>query len=150
MATNPWLNTGTAASTVLTTELNSLTNGSYSAFGATVLDNTSTKARWWSFLITLGTIGAAPSAGATLTLFLAASLDGTNYEDVASANNPAWEQTFNGALIVPVTASGTGGRYIVTPRVELLPIKYKVALLNSLGASATLAASANTVIPYSY
>ncbi len=147
--TLPWLQGGTSFGDLLTTELNALANGSYSAFGATVLDNATTKARWWAFLMTLANpLAAAPSAGASLTLFLAPSLDGTNYADAASANNPAWEQTFNGALWVPVTASGTGARFAITPRVELLPIKYKAVLLNSLGASASLAATGNKVTAY--
>lgn len=69
---------------VLTTELNSLANGAYSAWG-TAYDNSSGLYLYGALEINLNTLN--PTAGAYLQHFMSPALGGTNYDDVPSATN---------------------------------------------------------------
>lgn len=127
---------------VLTTELNSLGNGAYSALG-TEYNNTSGLYLWGALEINLASLN--PTTGAYLQLFLAQAIDGTNYEDPPATTNPAIH------LMLPIASVTTGS---ATKRLTLGPspgvpgfalpaAKIKFALLNGSGVS--LAAASNTV-----
>lgn len=120
----------------LTTELNSLANGAFSAVGP-AYDNTTNLDEWGACDIVLASLAAA--TGAYLQLFLAVSLDGTNYEDAPAATQP-------GSHNLVATASvlvSTSVKRIVTPWFRLPPNKFKFVLKNAAGVA--LGASGNTV-----
>lgn len=134
-----WQTSPTSRSTALTTELNSLGNGSYSSAG-TAFDNTSNSDQYAAADISLNTVN--PTAGAYLTLFLLQSLDGTNYEDAPSSTNPGTHM-----IVATVTATtGSATKRIMTPWFRIPPGKFKFVLYNGLGAA--LNASSNTVTIY--
>ncbi len=127
-----------AAATVLTTELNSLANGSYTA-ASTAIDNTSNCYLFADFELVLAAQGSARSAGATVSLYIVSSLDGTNYGDapVSGTTSPS---------VVWSLDAATTARRLSGPESKDVPIppgKFKIYALNSTGQA--LAASANTV-----
>src|SRR5262245_60370713 len=71
------------ASTVLTTELNSLANGSFSSASAAI-DNSSTNDLYDDLEILLDyEAGVAPTNNQAIEVYLAASVDGSNYADTS-------------------------------------------------------------------
>lgn len=120
----------------LTTELNSLGNGAYSALSA-AYDNTSGLYLYGSLEINLASLN--PTAGAYLQIFMAQSLDGTNYEDIPGTTNPGYHM----ALPLISVTTGSAAKRIITPVFNLPGGKVKFSLLNGTGVS--LAASSNTV-----
>ena len=134
-----WEAAPTSRSTILTTELNSLANGSYSAVG-TVIDNSANLDQWGGLEISLASL--TPTAGAYLQLFLTQAIDGTNYEDPPSATNPGYHMS----VAIVSLATGAATKRIVIPFFRLPPTKFKPVLLN--GAGVAFAASGNTVTLY--
>lgn len=126
-------------STGLTTELNSLANGAYSALG-TAFDNTTNLDQYAVCEIVLASLN--PTAGAYIQLFLAQSADGANYEDAPSSTNPGYHMS---VAVLPVT-TGSAAKRIITPPFRIPPGKYKLALLNATNVA--LASSANTAALY--
>lgn len=129
MATLQWA-APSSAQTALTTELNSLANGSTSALGS-AWDNTSSRYVQAAGEVYLGSL--TPTAGGYVQVYLVPSPDGTNYGDIVNANLVA--------KIYPSTS--TGAKRLTFENVPLGPFLYKVALLNQCGV--TLASSGNTV-----
>jgi hypothetical protein len=81
MATTRHKSYTSAIASVLTTDLNSLGNGSISA-ASSALDNTSNLDLYDDLTFTIATQGGARSAGAAVTVLMVQALDGTNYDDV--------------------------------------------------------------------
>lgn len=129
MATIQWA-APSSAQTMLTTELNSLANGSTSALG-TAWDNTSSRYVQAAGEVYLGSL--TPTAGGYVQVYLVPAPDGTNYGNIVNANMVA--------KIYPSTS--TGAKRLTFENVPLGPFLYKVALLNQSGAA--LASSGNTV-----
>lgn len=124
--TTKW-STPTDRGSVLTTELNSLANGSYSAVGSEV-DNATNKDLYGDFELNV-TFGSAPSAGGYIGLYLIPALDGTNYADGGSSVAPpatSWIGNF------PLRAVTTAQRVTITG-VSLPPSKFKVVAYNGSG-----------------
>ncbi len=130
MATSQKLETTTLVS-FLTTELNSLTNGS-AALGAEY-DNS---ANLWPYLSVLElnvTFGSAPTAGSLISLYLIPAPDGTNYDD--NVSNPMafigafWLEAVTTAQKKSITPAGGQG-YILLP-----PCKFKLRVVNGSGQS---------------
>lgn len=142
MATQKWVGAWVSRGTVLTTELNGLGIGAYSALG-TAVDNSANLDQFGVFVISLNTL--SPTTGATVTLFIAQAVDGTNYEAAPASTNAAFHQNQNG-LIVSVDTTASATKLIATPPILLPPAKFKVALLN--GAGVALNATGNTVTLY--
>lgn len=129
----------TSRGTGLTTELNALGIGAYSAVG-TALDNTTNLDEWGYCDIVLASL--LPTAGADLQLFLHPSPDGTTYEDAASTTNPA----LHAALPVVMLNVSTSAKRVQTPLFRIPPQKFKLVLLN--GSGVALNATGNTVTVY--
>lgn len=127
--------------TVLTTQLNTLANGAFSAAGS-AYDNTSNLDRWgWVEFAGGGSI--TPTAGATLYVYMIHAPGGTNYDDPASATQPGTHQ------LVAVLSLQTGAhtvRAISTVPFALPPSNVKFVLKNSAGVALT--ASGNTLTLY--
>lgn len=130
-----WLG-GTSRGNQLTTELNALANGAFSAAGP-AYDNTTNLDEYAYCDITLASL--TPAAGAYLQLFLAVSVDGTTYEDAPSSTNPGAHQ-----LVATISLNAAvGAKRISTKRFEIPPLKFKFILKNAAGVA--LGATLNTV-----
>jgi hypothetical protein len=135
----------TTAFSLQTTELNSLTTGSYvvsSVNGSSgVFSNTSgAQAIWSEFFLTLGAIGTALSAGANIAGWFLKSYDGgTTFEQTSSSppRAPDFIIPLPAATISAATVWGGSGLVLVPA------LKYKVGLQNNTGQ--TLASSGNTL-----
>ena len=132
--------------TLLTTELNSLTTGSYALAGA-AFDNTGNLDLYADFALVAKYTGSAPSAGTLVAqLYLLPSIDGIHYASVDGSNQP------QGALLIAAfesrAASTSSLEYLMAPGIPLPPRKFKTVLLNSSGQ--TFAATGNQVVmgPY--
>lgn len=124
--------------TALSSELNSLADGADSALSAEE-DNSASGQRWPMAMVEIyiALQGTARTAGASVSLFVVPSTDGTNYGDAATA------ATSNNYLVgVYSLDAATTARYL-TGRITLPPTKYKVELRNNTGRA--LASSGNTV-----
>ncbi len=122
--------------TALTTELNSLANGSFCTASAAI-DNT-TPVRYEYILLEVNLASLSPTSGAYLDVWIEYSADGTNYSDHGKALQvqgalASWQLD---------TAASTAQRLppVIRP---LLPMKFKLALRN--GAGVALASSGSTL-----
>ena len=125
-----------SATTVLSTELNSLATATDSSAGS-AYDNTpsGTSLGYINAIVEfVGTWGTNPTAQSNAYLYMTASLDATNYSDVSSTS-----ATLVG--VFPLRAVTTA--QTVTKVIDLLPCKVKFFLRTDAGQ--TLAASGNTV-----
>lgn len=124
----------------LTTELNSLANGSASAASGALGSDTVDAELWADFyFLTGGSI--TPGTNARADLYLIRAPDGTNYEDATTgASESLPPDAFVGSF---VPTSGAGTKRMVLRDIPLPPGLFKVILQNETGVS--LAASGNTV-----
>ena len=121
-----------AIATVLSTDLNSLGNGSTSAASA-ALDNTTNLDLLADLTLTVATQGSARSAGAIVSVYMVQALDGTNYDDVqASCSEPVAVFSLDAA---------TTARQISRRDIPVPPGLFKLFLVNSTGQA--FAASGN-------
>lgn len=134
-----WLAAWTSRSTVLTTELNALANGAYSAVG-TAYDNTTNLNQTGYLEVNLASL--TPTAGAYLQAFMVQSLDGTNYEDAPSSTNPGYGCQNAGNAV----ATGVATKRVSIGPFTIPPGKMKFVLLNKTNVA--LGATGNTVTLY--
>ena len=123
-----------AAATILTTELNSLATATNTA-ASTAVDNTTNLDLFMDLELVIATMGVARSAGGYVAVYMARSLDGTNYDDVN-------ETTANLVAVFPLDAATTARRLTVQD-VPCTPGKWKLFARNVTGQ--TLASSGNTL-----
>lgn len=134
-----WTDRSGSTGGTVSTELNSLANAAFSAVSG-AYDNTTNLDEWAAFVIDLASLN--PTTGAYLQIFLVASLDGTNYEDAASATNPGSHQ-----LVATVSlTTGAAAKRAITALFRLPPGKMKWVLKNA--SNVAFAASANTAKLY--
>jgi hypothetical protein len=138
-ATFKWAGTWTdrSASTggTVSTELNSLANGGFSAVSG-IYDNTSNLDAWGCIQFDLASLAAA--AGAYLQIFIVQALDGTNYEDAPSSTNPGSANLVGWVSLLVSTSV----KRAATEPFRLPPGKWKWVVKNAAGVA--LAASGNT------
>jgi hypothetical protein len=127
------------AVTVLSTELNSITNGSISTLSASQ-DNTTAGTRYpiAQVEIYIAAQGTNRAAGAYVSLYFIPELDGTNY---GNTTDECLDNYFVGSASMDDAA--LAARYLILDRVRVPVGNYKVALKNGTGQS--LATSGNTV-----
>ncbi len=113
-----------AIASALTTDLNSLANGSASAASA-ALDNTSNLDLYHDLTLTVAAQGSARSAGATVSVYLVMALDGTNYDD-ANASTAELVAVFS--LDAATTARQATRRDVPVP-----PGLFKYFVVNNTG-----------------
>lgn len=126
-----WGAAPTSRGTVLSTELQNIANQAFTAAGA-AYDNTANLDRWgWVEYLAAAT--ATPTAGATLSVYLVTSLDGSNYDDAASSTNPATHQL---VAVIAVQASAHTVRANSGPApFPLPPTKFKFVVKNQTGVA---------------
>jgi len=128
-----------AIANVLTTELNTLTDGNVTALGPeqtnTALDMVA------DFQLDLASL-TITAATAFCYLYIVPSIDGTNYPDFSSGATANYHAAYMVATFLLKNVTTTTARANVSA-VPLPPGKFKVALRNGTGAS--LAGSGNTV-----
>jgi hypothetical protein len=128
-----------AAVTVLSTELNSVTNNSVSTLSA-AQDNTTAGTRYpfAQVEIYIAAQGTNRGAGAYVALYLIPELDGTNY---GNTTDECLDNYYVGSASLDDAA--LAARYLIIDQVMLPVGNYKVALKNGTGQS--LASTGNTV-----
>lgn len=133
-------NAAVSRSTVLTTQLDGLADGAFSAVGSEI-DNSVNLDKYGMIEVNLASLN--PTAGAFIELYMTTALDGTNYEDPPSATNPGIQN-----LIARMSvATGSAAKRIRSPRFELPPCKVKFVLYNDCNVS--LGANSSTATLYS-
>lgn len=132
-----WEAAWTSRGNVLTTELNSLANGSFSSAG-TEVDNSTNLDQYGKVEINLASL--SPTAGANLELYMITAPDGTNYEDAPGSNNPA---THVCTAVIPLDTTASDAKLCMSGVFLLQPAKTKFVLKNAAGVA--LGASGNTV-----
>jgi hypothetical protein len=125
-----------AIQSYLSTDLNSLTNNSFSASGAEI-DNETDLYKYISLELVLDTQGGSRSAGAVVEVWTETKIDGTNYGARAVA-----ELVTNFLRSFPLDAATTARRLQIT-NIPIPPHKFKMYTRNATGQ--TFAASANTL-----
>jgi len=133
----------TSALTIMSTELNTLTSGSYAissvAGSSGVISNSSTAQGMWAvpFFTFGGTV--TPASPLNLSLWFAESLDGSTFEDASSllARSPDVVFAFANSSYASKTVIGQS-RIVRVPA-----LKFKVIVQNNIGGS--LPSSGNLV-----
>jgi hypothetical protein len=129
MATAKW-GTPTNTATALTTELNSLSNGSTST-ASSAYDNETNKHKFVNVEVCLASL--TPTGSPSVAIHVLPTLDATNYADSGSDTS---------VIVLPLTTS-TGAKRKIAVNIPVPPFSLKFALTNNSGVS--LAASSNTV-----
>lgn len=128
-----------AITSALTTELNTLTNGSYSAASAAITNETGGTGLYEYMALELVLASLTPTGTPSISVFLLPTVDGTNYEDGGGATAPA-----SGALLCVFDLStATAAKRRTRSGLVIPPLDFKLVLLNSAGPS--LASSGNTL-----
>ena len=115
--------TASIAST-LTTELNSLANGSASS-ASSAIDNTSNLDLYHDLTLTVAAQGSARSAGAQVSVYMTMALDGTNYDDTNAT-------TAELVAVFPLDAATTA-RQATRRDVPIPPGLFKYFVVNGTG-----------------
>jgi hypothetical protein len=142
MATSLEMIEQSTATTLLSTELNSLANGSNSSAG-TARNNVQATANFNGYTrakieLYLAAYSGTPSANTSVNVWFLRTVDGTNYEDGSSSVTPAR----NPDVVMPVNATASGPQRIV--RECFLPVGlFQPIAKNVIGIA--LAASGNTL-----
>lgn len=123
-----------SAATALSTEMNSLANGSASS-ASSAIDNTTNLDLFMDVELVIATQGSARSAGAVVELYLTTSLDATNYDD-------ATRGVAELVAVFPLDAATTARRRTVRD-VPIPPANFKLFAHNATGQA--MASSGNTV-----
>lgn len=137
MTTAKWSTPGTASANLAGTALDSLANGSTSAFLTTYANGTNLDL-YAGLLINLGSI--TPTTGGSITVRVFASVSGTAPDNTASVGG-------GDAYTIPLTTSASA-KVLTVPMIRLYPGTIYVAITNNAGVA--LAASGNgfVLVPY--
>lgn len=141
MATIKWAGLPTSRSTVLTTQLDSLANGSRTAAGTAVDNGTNLDTYGW-LKLSAAAFGTNPSAGAYVEVHMLQALDGTNYPDGSNTIDPGVDTTI---LTIPILANTSAQVKQVGPFL-LPPCPIKFILVNQTGQA--FASSGSTLTLY--
>jgi hypothetical protein len=133
VTTAKWATPGTASANLAGTALDSLANGSTSAFLTTYANGTALDL-YAGLLINLGSI--TPTTGGSITVRVFASVNGTAPDNTAA-------QGGGDAYTVPL-AAGASAKVLTVPMIRLYPGNIYVAVTNNAGVA--LAASGNSLV----
>lgn len=128
-----------AIQTALSTELNSLANGSYSAASAAI-DNLT--GLYTHMALELYLASLTPVAGQMISIYLVPTIDGTNYEDgggAVAAPNVSYLCSFD-------LRSATAAQYRAVAEIPIPPFSFKLIVANvTITSGVALASSGNTL-----
>ena len=124
--------------TALSTELNSLANGA-ACSASSAFDNDSSGQRWPAAMaeVYVAAQGSNRAAGASVSLFIIPTTDGTNYGDVTDECLDNYR-----VKVWSLDDAALAARFL-TGRINLPPTDYKVVLKNNTGQA--FPSSGNTV-----
>lgn len=128
MATAKWATPAALSSNLVSTELNSLANGSESA--VVTYDNSSNKDLYGAVTVLLGSL--TPAAGGSISLRVYLS-DGTNVEDKSGS----------GDVYTKALTTTTSAKIVIFPMVRIYPFSLRFSVTNNSGVS--LASSNNGI-----
>lgn len=131
MATAKWATPSAQGSNIASTTLDSLANGSTSAF--VTHDNSSNLDLYASVLINLGSLTPTTGGSITLRVFAAQSADVPDATGSVGGGD---------TYTVPLTTS-TGAKVVVIPMIRLYPESMRLCVTNNAGVA--LAASSNSI-----
>lgn len=131
MAIAKWNVPGTVSSNLAGSTLNSLANGSTSAF--VTYDNSANLDLYAALRITLGSF--TPTTGGSITVRIYAVVDGTTPDDIGAVGGG---ETYT----IPLTTSASA-KNITIPMVRLYPYSMRIQITNNSGAA--MAASGHTI-----
>lgn len=134
MATAKWAAPGSSTS-IITTGLNSLANGSLATSSSTSIDNATDKAVYADVEVNLASF--TPGTGPYVDVCLFYSYDGTNFEDQSTARSDC-------VVASLAMTTGASAKRMAKTNIPIAPFKFYVGLVNRSGAA--LAASSNTVL----
>lgn len=138
MGTTKW-EAPSGPSTILTTELNTLTDGSLLLSGVVSNDQSGELYMFADFEFYIATQGSARDTDARMELYLLSTVDGSNYQfGDGSTYPPPASHVGDFQLDNVVTA-----RYVIVRGVRLPPEDFKLLLINETGEN--LASSGNTL-----
>jgi hypothetical protein len=128
---------------VLTTELNSISNNAMSAASGAI-DNDTNLDMYVDIEVLLAAL--SPAAGAFIALYILEAPDGTNYPAQSAADLRL--TTSQLLCVIPVGTTSSTAQRVVARNILIPPGKFKIVLDNQTGVS--LASSGNTVkfLPY--
>lgn len=129
-------NTPAGATTILSTELNSLGSGSMSAASTAV---TSSVDIYVDIEVNLASL--SPGSGAYVALYIAEAVDGTNYPAPSAADMRL--STTQLLCVIPIGTTASTAQRVAARNVVIPPGNFKIYLDNQTGAA--LNASGNTV-----
>jgi hypothetical protein len=126
MATVTW-NSPASIATALSTELNSLADGSRALSAA--IDNETNLARFLDLELLVAAQGSARDDTAHVEMHILYSIDGTHYSFGDASINPS------AAAPVAVFAldGSTNERYVALAGIPIAPLKFKLLLVNQTG-----------------
>jgi hypothetical protein len=136
MAIAKWNVPGTVSSNLASTTLNSLANGSTSAF--VTYDNSANIDLYAAVRLTLGSF--TPTTGGSVTLRVYAVVDGTTPDDIGSVGGG---ETYT----VPLTVSASA-KNVTIPMIRLYPYSMRLQITNNAGATFAASGHTLTVQPY--
>lgn len=131
-------NAPSATATVLTTELNSLANGSMTAASSAIANQTNLDI-YVDIEVSLASL--SPTAGAYVALYIALAVDGTNYPAPAAADMRLSSTQL--LCVIPIGTTAATAQRVAARSVVIPPGTFKIYLDNQTGAA--LNASSNTV-----
>lgn len=133
---------GGAATSVLTTELNSLANGAACALSAAIANQTNLDSRvWFELNVTFGT---GPTADSTVDIYIVyLNSDNTNYGDYNTTGPVLDPNTYAGSFVLRNTTSAQRRISAVVP---LRARSFKVGVVNRSGQA--FPSSGSTVRAY--
>lgn len=136
MAIAKWNVPGTVSSNLAGSTLNSLANGSTSAF--VTYDNSANIDLYAAVRLTLGSF--TPTTGGSVTLRVYAVVDGTTPDDIGAVGGG---ETYT----VPLTTSASA-KNVIIPMIRLYPYSMRLQVTNNAGAAFAASGHTLTVQPY--
>jgi hypothetical protein len=122
----------------LTTELNSLGDGSFSSASSVITNESGSPALYQYIDLELVLASLSPATGAYVDVWLLATLDATNYADASKAL-----QTASLLCSFQLDTTAATAQRIVRSNIPIPPLDFKLQLRNKAGVS--LGASGNTL-----
>jgi hypothetical protein len=136
MAIVKWNAPGSVSSNLASTTLNSLANGSTSAF--VTYDNSANRDLYAAIRLTLGSF--TPTTGGSVTVRAYAVVDSTTPDDIGAVNGG---DTYWAPLVISASAKN-----IIIPMVRLYPYSMRFQVTNNSGAAFASSGHTLTIQPY--